>query len=76
MGGVVQSNNLTHNANVLLAEGQRQNSVAGVTMNAAGQATMVAAEIVYHRAVIASAKANGCGTEASMSALRLLGVNS
>jgi hypothetical protein len=76
MGGVVQSNNLVHNANCIAAEGVRQNAVAGVTMNAAGQAIIIAAEIQYHRSVISSAKANGCGTEASMSALRNLGVNS
>jgi hypothetical protein len=73
MGGVVQSNNLTHNANCLVAEGVRQNAVANVTMNPAGEAIMIAAEIAYHRSVLASAKANGCGTEASMSALKLLG---
>jgi hypothetical protein len=73
MGGVVQSNNLVHNANCIAAEGVRQNAVAGVTMNAAGQATIIAAEIAYHRSVIASAKTNNCGVEASMSALKLLG---
>jgi hypothetical protein len=76
MGGLVQSNNLTHNANCLTAEAVRQAAVANVTMNAAGQAAFNAAEIAYHRAVVASARANGCGVEASLSALRLLGVNS
>jgi hypothetical protein len=76
MGGVVQSNNLVHNANCVAAEGVRQNAVAGAGMNAAGQLIETNAEIAYHRSVIASAKANICGTEASMSALKLLGVNS
>jgi hypothetical protein len=76
MGGLVQSNNLTHNANCLAAEVTRQNAVANVTMNAAGQAAVIAAEVAYHRAVIASAKATGCGVEASLSALKALGVNS
>jgi hypothetical protein len=76
MGGIVQSNNLTHNANVLAAELARQNATSNITMNAAGQAAFNAAEIVYHRAVIASAKANGCGVEASLGALKVLGVNS
>jgi hypothetical protein len=76
MGGVVQSNNLTHNANVLVAEGIRQAAAASATQNAAGQVSINNAEIAYHRSVIASAKTNNCGTEASMSALKLLGVNS
>jgi hypothetical protein len=72
MGGIVFSNNATHNANCLAAEVTRQSATAGSPT----QAQVNAAEIAYHRAVIASAKANNCGVEASLSALIALGVNS
>jgi hypothetical protein len=74
MGGVVKSGNYAHDTACLAAEVARQNSVAGSPT----QATYNAAEITYHRAIISSAKANngGAGTEASLSALKTLGVNS
>jgi hypothetical protein len=72
MGGLVKSGNVIHDANCLAAEVVRQNAVAGNPT----QATVNAAEIQYHRSVLVSAKANGCGVEASLSALKLLGVNS
>jgi len=78
MGGVVKSGNYAHDTACAVAESVRQAAVAAVTQNAAGQVASNNAEIVYHRAVIASCKANngGAGMEASLSALRSLGVNS
>jgi hypothetical protein len=78
VGGLVSSNNLTHNAAVLAAEVVRQNTVAAATSDAAGALVVRNAEIVYHRAVIASAKLNlgaGVGVAGSLAALRELGVN-
>jgi hypothetical protein len=72
MGGLVQSSNATHNANCLAAEVTRQSALAGNPT----QAQVNTAEISYHRTVLASAKANNCGVEASLSALMTLGVNS
>ena len=73
MGGIVRSGVAAHDAACLAAEVTRQAAVSGSPT----QATVTAAEIVYHRAVIASAKANngGNGVEASLSALMTLGVN-
>jgi hypothetical protein len=79
MGGLVKSDNLTHNAAVLAAEVVRQNAVASATTDAAGALIVKNAEITYHRAVVASAKANlsaGVGAAASLAALRELGVGS
>src|SRR5262249_14925609 len=78
MGGVVKSGNFAHDAACLAAENTRQQTVAGVAQSPAGQASYTAAEIAYHRAVIASAKANNSnnGLEASLSTLKALGVNS
>jgi hypothetical protein len=77
MGGKIQSGNLAHDNACGLAEAVRQAAVANVAMSPAGQKAHDAAEIVYHRAVIASARLNngGNGIEASLSALRALGVN-
>jgi hypothetical protein len=74
MGGIVKSGNTAHDAACLAAEVTRQNAVSG----SPSQATVTAAEIQYHRSVVASAKANlgGSGIEASLTALRTLGVNS
>jgi hypothetical protein len=72
MGGLVKSGNVAHDNACLAAEVTRQNAVSGSPT----QATYNAAEVAYHRAVVASAKANNCGVEASLSALRALGVNS
>jgi hypothetical protein len=79
MGGLVSSNNLTHNAAVLAAEVVRQNTVAAATSDAAGAVIVRNAEIQYHRSVIISAKANlgaGVGVAGSLAALRELGVHS
>jgi hypothetical protein len=74
MGGIVKSGVTAHDAACLAAEIARQNAVAGSPT----QATVTAAEITYHRAVIASCRTNnsGNGLEASLSALKTLGVNS
>jgi len=78
MGGIVKSGVKAHDDACLSAEVTRQNAVAGVAQSPAGQAAYNAAEVTYHRAVIASAKANNSniGVEASLSALKGLGVNS
>lgn len=68
---IVQSENKGHNATVAVAEGSRQ---AAVTAAGNNQAAVIAAEIVFYRAALASAKANGCGTAAFESALMALGV--
>jgi hypothetical protein len=70
---IVKSGNSTHDATCAVAEGVRQTSVA-----AAGniQSQVVTAEITFHRAVIASAKANGLPVPTtSVFALRELGVS-
>ena len=74
VGGIVKSGNTAHDTACLAAEVTRQNAVSGSPT----QAIVNAAEITYHRAVISSAKLNlgGSGIEASLSALRTLGVNS
>jgi hypothetical protein len=77
MGGVVKSGNVAHDAACLAAEVTRQNAVIGVASSPAGQVVMDNAERAYHRSVVASAKLNlaGSGVEASLSALRALGVS-
>jgi hypothetical protein len=74
MGGIVKSGVAAHDAACLAAEVTRQSATAGSPT----QAQVNSAEIVYHRAVIASCKSNngGNGLEASLSALMTLGVNS
>jgi len=74
MGGIVRSGNVLHDAACLQAELTRQSSVAGSPT----QTVYNAAEITYHRSVIASCKQNNSnfGYEASLSALKSLGVNS
>jgi hypothetical protein len=73
MGGIVKSGVAAHDTACLAAEQARQFAVSGSPT----QAAVNAAEIVYHRAVIASCKANngGNGLEASLTALMTLGVN-
>ena len=65
MGGKIQSGVPAHDRVCDLAEGVRQAAVASAAQSPAGQVVVNNAEITYHRAVIASAKANGCGIEAS-----------
>jgi hypothetical protein len=71
MGGKVQSGNFNHDRACDLAESIRQAAVQGLAQSPGGQKLHDAAEIAYHRAVIASAKLNlgGNGVEASLSAL-------
>jgi hypothetical protein len=66
-----QSDNLTHKGNCNAAEAVRQ-----VAVSAAGnsQSAVTAAEIAYYRTCLASAKANNCGIECFVSALKVLGV--
>lgn len=75
MGGKVQSGNFAHDTQCSLVEGTRQSALAGVVQSPAGQKASDAAEIAYHRGIIASCKANNnnAGMEASISALRALG---
>jgi hypothetical protein len=77
MGGKVQSGNFAHDTACSVIESTRQAAVQNVAQSPAGQRAHGQAEIVYHRAVIASAKLNNSsnGVEASLSALRALGVN-
>jgi hypothetical protein len=74
MGGIVQSGVAAHDAACLAAEVTRQSALGGSPT----QAQVNSAEIAYHRAVIASCKAfnGGNGLEASLGALKALGVNS
>jgi ABC-type hemin transport system ATPase subunit len=62
--------NVTHNANVFAAELTKQ-----IAYKAAGnnQASVKAADIAYHRAVLASARAQGIGFAVNMQALVELG---
>jgi hypothetical protein len=66
-----QSDNKAHRDAVNLAEGQRQVSVAAAGAN---QATALAAEIVFYRACISSAKTNGVPVSHYTEALRSLGL--
>ena len=70
--------NSAHETAVNLAEAVRQSAVAAVAQSPAGQKASDAAEIVFHRAVLASCRANNssAGMEASLLALKALGVNS
>jgi len=71
MGGIVLGVNGAHAAVCLAAEVTRQSATAGNPT----QAQVDAAELAYHRTVIASAKLNngGNGIEASLRALQDLG---
>jgi hypothetical protein len=76
MGGLNRTGNLAHDAALLAAEQARQSSLAANPT--ATQVQMDTIERTFHRAVIASCKANngGSGLEASLGALILLGVTS
>ena len=58
-----------HDDIVAKAEGVRQSVAAG-----SSQATYISADVVFHRAVVKSALANGVSPAASMQALKSLGV--
>jgi hypothetical protein len=64
-----QSPNATHNNTVSVLEGARQASVAA----AATQAAVTTAEIVFLRACLASALANGVSTSNYVYGLKQLG---
>jgi hypothetical protein len=66
---ISKSGHFVHDQTVNLAEGARQVAVAA----ASTQAAVNAAEITFHRAALASAKANGIGIEPIVSALKSLG---
>jgi hypothetical protein len=59
-----------HDDSVNSAEMTRQIAVAAAAGNAA---TIRNAEIVFHRVVVKSALANGCGVQPALQALRELG---
>jgi hypothetical protein len=59
-----------HAATVNASEGQRQVAVAAATTQAAARS----AEITHYQTCLASALANGCGSDPFRSALRTLGV--
>jgi hypothetical protein len=67
------SNSLTgnkvHDDTVAKAEGVRQSVAVG-----SSQATYISADVVFYRAVVKSALANGLSPSAAMSALREKGV--
>jgi hypothetical protein len=67
--------NSAHDTAMQIAESTRQVAVAAAGTGPSGQAAVDAAEIIFHRAVIASCKANNSsnGLEASISALKDLG---
>jgi hypothetical protein len=77
MGGIVKTGVVAHDNACYLAEAKRQSDVVGVASSAAGQVVMNNAEIAYHRAIVASCRANNNsqGLEASLAALKQLGVN-
>jgi hypothetical protein len=60
-----------HDDGVLRAENTRQVSTAAATT----QAAVISADVVFHRAVVKSALANGVSPAASMQALKHLGVS-
>jgi hypothetical protein len=67
--------NAAHDLAMQIAESTRQVAVAAAAQSPAGQAAVDAAEISFHRAVLASCKANNSsnGLEASIAALKDLG---
>lgn len=73
MGGISKTGNVTHDANVLAAEGTRQVAV----MNASTQAAATTAELAYWRTRRASAIANNMQAELAQcqQALLNLGTN-
>lgn len=70
MSSVTKSGNATHDAACLAALTTLQGAVPG----ASSQAAVNALYITYYKACLASAVANGCGTETFRAALRSLAV--
>jgi hypothetical protein len=66
-----QGGNSTHNATVSVAEGVRQAAASTATT----QAQIIASEITFYRACLASGLANSVGIGPYLAALRQLGVN-
>jgi len=76
MGHYQKTNTFSAHDNAInLAESTRQVAVAAAAQSPAGQAAVNAAEVIFHRAVIASCKANNSsqGLAESLLALRALG---
>jgi hypothetical protein len=71
MSSVIQSESAQHNSNCLKSLGTLQAAIAGTPT----QATVNTNTIAYHRACLASALANSCGSDPFRAALRSLGVN-
>jgi hypothetical protein len=67
---IIRSANTAHASTVLLAEAQRQISVAASGNN---QGAVGTAEITFYRTCLASAKANNCGYSQFVVALQQLG---
>jgi hypothetical protein len=67
---VIQSDKFVHFQNCALSEMQRQVAVSA----ASTQSAVRSAEILHNRTCLASAKANGCGLDPFLTALRELGV--
>jgi hypothetical protein len=67
-----------HDNAINAAEAVRQVAVAAAAQSPAGQVAVNNAEIAFHRAVLASCKANNTsqGASESLMALKALGVNS
>jgi hypothetical protein len=65
------SSSTAHNSAAYMAELTRQNAIAAAAGN---QASIIAADVAYHRAIAKSALASGVSASVSLSALRALGV--
>jgi hypothetical protein len=66
---IIQSGNGAHSASIVVAEGTRQVALAGTPTMAQAKA----ADIIFHRACLASAIANGVSTVQFSTALKELG---
>ena len=75
MGHFSKTSNLAHDTAINAAEAVRQVAVAAATKDPAGQVAVISAEITFHRAVLASCKANNsnAGLAESLMALKALG---
>ena len=78
MGGKIQSGNFAHDSACSIIEATRQVAVAAAGTGPAGQKASDAAEIAYHRGIIASCRVNNSsqGLAESLMTLRALGVSS
>jgi hypothetical protein len=69
MGGISRTGNVTHDNNMIAAEGKRQIAVA----QAANQAAATAAEVAYNQTGLASALQTGVNTQPFRTGLRAAG---